>query len=302
MSLFFKTHMKKNRLIGIITSIYLVLIAADVYDITSAGAPIASTGAPNESTCARSGCHTGSTINSGSGILDIDFNNGLGTYEPGKTYKVTVSLDQENINRFGFQMLALQESDSTNAGVFKILDTTRTQVLEGVNQYLGRKYITYKYPGTIPYAPHLGKWTFEWTAPSTYDGAITFYAAAVSANNDGTDKGDIVYTKELTMSSTPSGVNEEMDMNAVSVFPNPSNGRFEIKNETAEITAIDVYNIKGEKVYEQVISQQRLGNSVNSPDNLSLIPVTLFGQPDGVYFLRLHSGSKKLCKKIIIER
>jgi len=279
--------MRRNLFTGSVVGISLLFIAADVYDITSAGAPIASTGSPGESTCARSGCHTGSTVNSGTGFLNIDFNNGLTAYEPGKKYTVTVSLQQQDIYRFGFEMLALHTSDSTNAGAFIILDTKRTQILEGLNEYLGRKYVTYKYPGTLPYASNLGKWTFEWEAPAVAKGAITFYTSAVSANNDGTDKGDTVYIKELTVVPALSGINEEMNLNAAYAFPNPSDGRFEISNGNAKITALEVYTVKGEKVY-----------SGYKPDS-SVLDLDL---PDGVYFLQLHSGSHTASEKIIIVR
>src|SRR6185369_13678069 len=49
-------------------------------------------------------------------------------------------------------------------------------------------------------------WTFDWTAPSTDVGPVTFYAAGNQANNDGNTSGDFIYKTFVTSapaSSTP---------------------------------------------------------------------------------------------------
>lgn len=185
--------MKNKILLSTISVIVFIIISSNKMMIKSNGAPIASTGAPKDMTCAKSGCHEGSVINEGNGKLTLAFNNGLTTYEAGKTYKITIEMTQKDIHRFGFQLVAINDLDSTNAGQINISDENRTQILTGVKENADRKYITYKYLGTEQVDNGVGRWTFTWTAPKQTKGNITFYYGAIAANNDGTDSGDWVY-------------------------------------------------------------------------------------------------------------
>ena len=45
----------------------------------------------------------------------------------------------------------------------------------------------------------LGEWTFNWTAPATLGGKITFYASGNAANNSNTQLGDFIYTATAVM-------------------------------------------------------------------------------------------------------
>src|SRR5688572_5140306 len=73
----------------------------------SDGAPVSSTGAPDESTCALSGCHSDFPVNSGTAFSEINVEGSAGTYIPGKTYKITTRISDPGIIRFGFQLVAL---------------------------------------------------------------------------------------------------------------------------------------------------------------------------------------------------
>lgn len=193
--------MKQKIISAIILFTGIVIISSNKLLIKSNGAPVASTGAPRDVTCAKSGCHVGSVINEGNGKLSLSFNNGLNSYEAGKTYPITVEISQKDIQRFGFQLVAICDADTSNAGTIEITDSLRTQILKGVKKNADRKYITYKYAGTEPFAKEKGSWTFNWTAPKNYKGNITFYYGAIAANNDGTDSGDWVYHQSTTILS-----------------------------------------------------------------------------------------------------
>src|SRR5690348_12649601 len=66
------------------------------------GPPTELTGAPGESDCASSGCHTGAAVNSGAGVLAIS---GLpALYRPDQEIDLTVTLSQANRARFGFEL------------------------------------------------------------------------------------------------------------------------------------------------------------------------------------------------------
>jgi len=92
------------------------------------------------------------------------------------------------------------------------------------------------------------------------------------------------------------GVNEvEEESEKVKVFPNPSNGIFQIQANGRQLMAtsqIEVYNSVGQKVY----SNSQITASSNFQIDLS-------GQPAGIYFYRILSGEEGIISqgKLIIN-
>ena len=225
----------------VIVPICFVILGAN--DPLTTGAPPSSAGAPGETTCAKSGCHTGQNVNSGTGITSFTFSDNIETYSPGETYPITVSITQDGINRFGFECVAIVNNDSTNAGTFIITNAVRTQVLPGSKEFEGREYVTYTYNGTNPYTDGVGKWSFDWQAPATDVGPVTFYIATVAANNDGTDDGDLVYTKMYEVKSTATGINENItEPTGFKCYPNPAKDKVQVNTS---VECIAVYNVLG---------------------------------------------------------
>lgn len=247
----------------------------------SGGAPSASTGAPSEKHCASSGCHSDFEPNSGSATLSVSLEtNGIKEYQPGKTYPITVSVSNPDIIRFGFQVVALRNSDNGNAGIIKLLDSQRTQILSGYGIIADRRYITYTYEGTNAISNGYGEWSFEWTAPEASEGPITFYIASLAANDDGTDSGDHTYSKKITL-----------DAPAISwsIVPTVNSGSISIKSTGASVQNLKIYNSSGMKVYELV--------SVDS--GLAAIDLDL---PGGIYFVSAAQNGKTDVHKIIISK
>lgn len=162
----------------------------------SAGAPSASTGAPQEQSCAMSTCHDDKSLNLGPAILRVELPE---TIVVGQLVPVKISIKDDAIVRFGFQLTVLDEFNR-RAGKFLIKDSLRTQIIGSKSGLPGREYLTYTYIGTSADKPGYSEWEAYWEAPSN-PGKVTFYFAGVSANNDGEDKGDNVYTsnKEVTV-------------------------------------------------------------------------------------------------------
>jgi hypothetical protein len=164
---------------------------------SSSGAPPSFTGAPDEGTCAVSGCHDDNHVNSGPARVTILLNGAANTaYEPGKTYQLKVRITDNDVVRFGYQVVALNESNK-NAGNFQVIDPEKTQLENNAYKLLDRKYVTYTFNGTSAIQPGLNEWEVNWTAPVSYKGDVVFYVGAVSANDDETDKGDHVYLANL---------------------------------------------------------------------------------------------------------
>jgi hypothetical protein len=148
-------------------------------------------------TCAKSNCHSGSAQVDNSGFIDLDIgtnpqpqNNLDGfSYTPGKTYNLLVDLTALQTSEFGFQLSTLGPNNN-QAGSFSIINSGNTSLQTQNNiEYIGHQS-----------AGGNATWLVEWTAPAAGSGAVTFYVAANGANGDGTNNGDDIYIKDITIS------------------------------------------------------------------------------------------------------
>jgi len=270
-----------------------VLIMAKMPKELSFGAPVSSSGAPGEVTCARSGCHDDGSVNNGNAILHAEIGDNIKTYVPGKTYPVKVRITEAGVNRFGFQVVALKNSDQSNAGDMNVSDAFRTQLITNEIELKDRKYITYTYEGTEPFSPGVGEWTMNWTAPEKNVGPVTLYIASVSANDDHTDKGDHVYTTALTLSpDEASAVNEHaVDMRSNMFFSNTSKEltiALQLQNEK-QVKCL-LYTIEGRFV--KTLFDERVSNTEKKIG---------LDVPHGVYLVKLSTGQDVKTTKIVIE-
>jgi hypothetical protein len=160
---------------------------------SSSAAPASHTGAPDEESCAQSGCHDDNEMNKGTAKLELK---GIGQNEKivsEKVYELKVRISDPGVTRFGFQLLAVTNDSLKNAGEFIITDAQRTQIVQNRAKLFDRRYVTYTFDGTDAVKKGEGEWTVSWKAPKNSQ-KISFYLAAVSANDDMHDKGDKVYT------------------------------------------------------------------------------------------------------------
>jgi hypothetical protein len=187
----------KKRIVILIVGALPLFIMATMPERSSSGAPASHTGAPGEATCATSGCHDDNTVNTGKAVLDIEVGGGITNYIPGHTYTIKVKIADAAVERFGFQLTAL--ANNVMAGTFQVTDNGRTQLVNNEYKLNDRSYVTYKFDGTDAVSTGRGEWQVNWTAPTDNVGIITFYAGAVSANDDSSDKGDHVYTTSVSI-------------------------------------------------------------------------------------------------------
>jgi hypothetical protein len=159
----------------------------------SGGPPPGFTGAPGEGNCTE--CHDsfGEVTNRGGGALTITH---PPRYEAGQRLKITVELGQPGQMRWGFQLTALTATNEP-VGEFIITDANRTQVIAGED---ARMYVEHGADGTFPGTKDGAEWTFDWIAPETDRGPITFYAAGNASNNDDTRLDDWIYTTQSLIS------------------------------------------------------------------------------------------------------
>lgn len=264
----------------------------------SSGAPVGSTNAPGELTCGKAGCHTGANgannINTGAGVLSVTSPQDMTRYMPGATYDITVMLEETGVERFGFSLTALDEQGN-KAGTLIVTDHQRTQIFNGSHQFANREYMTYRMAGTNPYQQGKGKWTFQWRVPDEPAGKVTFYLAGVSANNDATDDGDLVYTQTMSSMAVAADIaSTEREQDFFTVYPNPVKDKIRIRLNSTDIQrgAYTLYNVNGNNIkyvngmYNSTLSQE--------------ITIPVEGLPGGVYFLRLGNGNKQATTKIFL--
>ena len=140
--------------------------------------------APNFNNCTS--CHNG-TQNSGDGSV---FFTGLpNSYVPGETYTIGVTVTGANERGFGFQ--AAVQSGNDVAGELLLNSSSSNAEING-------DYIQHSSRTTS------GSWVFDWIAPSTDLGEVTFSVSGLATGGSSSTGGDDVYTaSEVIPSQIP---------------------------------------------------------------------------------------------------
>jgi hypothetical protein len=192
---------KKNRIKFVCLIFFItvtIFLLTDNKTVTSvhafsSGPTAGLTGAPGEGSCTE--CHGGAP-NVGPGQFTIT---GLpARYDLGMTYQVTVThtTTDNSRRRWGFQLTALT-ANNTKAGELTN-NSGFTSILNNDGPGGNRQYIEHNIQGTFAGQNLTASWTFNWTAPATNIGAITFYASGNQANNNSGSTGDQIYiTSEI---------------------------------------------------------------------------------------------------------
>src|SRR5687767_11322204 len=146
---------------------------------SSSGPPPGVSGAPGETTCTA--CHQSQNPGAGQFTITAPQN-----YNPGQIYQIEVrhTTADTTRRRWGFQLTSL--AGTTMAGTLAD-SNANTQTLNGGN---GRFYTEQTIAGSFADQTGGAVWTFNWTAPATDVGAVTFYAAGNQADNNGSTSGD----------------------------------------------------------------------------------------------------------------
>ncbi len=90
----------------------------------------------------------------------------------------------------------------------------------------------------------------------------------------------VVYHTDVT-TSTPN-----ISKKGISIYPNPTTGKFMIYNNERKAYDLELINTKGEKILDSKIFKANL-------------EVNISGQPSGVYFVKMQKGNNVIVKKIV---
>ena len=141
-------------------------------------------------------CHNGA-LNADDGTVTVAV--APFAYSPNQEAQVTISAEQLQRHKFGFQGTALDELGRP-AGQWIVTDRERTRVVTvATGELQGRSYIQHTFQGTEPTGENLTTWTMRWKAPVRSEGRITLYFAVNAANNDARTTGDSIYTRTVIL-------------------------------------------------------------------------------------------------------
>ena len=182
--------------------VFLVLFSAVVVYAKVTGPEPGYTGAPGDiGSCIN--CHNDpiELPNVGPGSISIT---GIpAPYQPGQQYQLTVTVQQNSRQDFGFQLTAI-DLNGNRAGTLQSLGSD-TQVLSATGLG-GRQYIEHTQAGTEPSQIGRRTWQIRWTAPDTDVGTVRFFAAGNAGNGDLSMFGDYIYTTTALTDSPTSTV------------------------------------------------------------------------------------------------
>lgn len=244
------------------------------------------TGAPGENNCTQ--CHTG-TAQSGAGINTVVMTEGanvVSSYTPGTVYNITISIaNPSSIN--GFQIVGLTGSN-TQAGIVTLIPSTGTQIKNGAG---GKKYVTHTLAGNIQ-----STWVFQWTAPATNVGNVTFYLATNKTNAQDNDSGDVIYLSQHIYGSV-AGVEENQHDITLELGFNSVNNTLAINYTTlaAGESMLNLVDLNGKSVFNESIGSTEIGENkkaVRLPSDLQ----------SGVYVAHLNVNNNFISKKIYIQK
>ena len=196
----------------IITLLLLTFTSVGVFYqmFSNANGASSQTPAPGEVTCSQSGCHGSGNGEGSSGGLADNMGGGSvvisgisGTYVSGTLYHINVRVNQLGGGKFGFNCEALDASNG-NAGTLTITQAG-TWIRSGINGT--RNCVSQGHSGTSGPTAGVGTdffdFAFDWTAPASSIGPVTFYASGLAVNMSGlNDAGDEVYSSSLTVNPT----------------------------------------------------------------------------------------------------
>jgi hypothetical protein len=93
-------------------------------------------------------------------------------------------------------------------------------------------------------------------------------------------------------------VSEEDSQDKIGIFPNPSNGIFNISGARFDgHVIVSIYNVLGEVVYYKSLPASSANTIAGHP-----LVVDVEDIPSGMYFIRLETGGTKSSEKIVIQK
>lgn len=169
-----------KKIIAALSLIIVVLTGTSAYMLRYSSGIAGYTASPGEVSC--NSCHNGGVVDSAAAITmstSPAFSNN--TYSPGAVYDISVHVSAAGYSKFGFDCEILNGSH-VSTGTMQVMGTDVQLLNAG-----GRINVTHTgpKPGT-----NSATFSFQWLAPASGEGAVSFYIAGNSVNGDHSINGD----------------------------------------------------------------------------------------------------------------
>ena len=228
-------------------------------------------------------CHSGN-VNSGNG--SIQFLGLPSYYTPGEVYQVEVAVDDAHSRGYGFQ--ATSQLGDVSAGLFALNNYSNNLEING--NYIQQDSRTESW-----------SWVFDWIAPSTDVGEITFSGSRLATGGSISTSGDDVYITQISIPSQPLSIHSRLNSGHFSTkdnYPNPFNPTTTINYEIMKegFVKLSIYNAYGNLIINLVKEKQSAGvKSIQWHANNSLgIQIS-----SGTYLYTLKLNGHSQAKKMI---
>lgn len=276
-----------------IAIIIIVASFAGISAIQKEDGRAGATGSPGETTCNTSQCHVGNPVNNGAGSIVISAPTMASwQYIPGQVYPISVTVSRTGSPLFGLGFEALKASGA-NGGALSITNPSQTQIKSAVVGGNVRANVVHQLNGGLTANTHT--FTFNWTAPATGIGPITFYSAGNAANDNGMASGDFIYTTSQIVTESTAGLESISDRYLTSVYPNPANATFNLGFELTEpsLVIIKLIDVQGKIVSELVSETLASGNhEIRNSADQQFAP--------GLYFVHFTINDQQSVKRLIV--
>lgn len=209
-------------------------------------------------------CH-GST--SGSGNLFILIYNQSGSivtsYIPGSTYEVNVVLSSNNTSgKAGFQSIAVSNTGLSAGTVSASLMPSKTKVVS-----IPGKSLVVNNTSDVASITSSGivTWKYAWTAPSTGLANINFNAIANSANGNGQNTNDTIYTANTLLQQAVTGVEDQFITGLINnTYPNPATNFVNVSLTASQKGIYRVFDLTGKVVSKSTFEGDKIQLNIAS--------------------------------------
>jgi len=270
----------------------VAMIFATAFGILSDNGKAGYTGSAGELKC--NDCHNSyGNSNSGTGTIYVTSNIPNWRYVPGQTYIVNVIVKQIGKPLFGLGFEALT-STNANAGSLIITNSTKTTIKTKTVSGVTRNNVVHQLNGGLHADSAI--FTFNWTAPTSNIGNITFYFAGIAANNNGNEDLDYAYngSKVVSPASTTGLSENNKNISNLKAYINDE-GRITLEYSSFEHTSpkINIIDLGG-----RLVSSEETGQYVSGEVKMTVsVPV---GLKSGMYLIRVISNGESLNSKLFI--
>lgn len=282
-------EVSKTRLLSIAI---IAIVLSTAFGILSDNGKAGYTGSHGELNC--DDCHNSfGNSNSGTGTIYVTSTMNNWQYIPGQTYTVNAIVKHSGKPLFGLGFEALTSSNA-NAGSLVITNPAKTQIKTKTVSGVTRNNVVHQLNGGMNADSAI--FTFNWVAPATIIGNITFYFAGIAANNNGNENSDYVYnsSKVVTPASATGIVEQNKNISAFKSYVNNEERiAIEFLSSADDQPRINLYDMEGRMISSQLIESHSIGKVKSSIS----IPAEL---KSGNYIVSILSNSHKISSKIFI--